>query len=225
MNPYLPVNPCCTDVVLNTPCGCSSTTTNYGCNNDNPCSTNLILSSNVIYNGPALTCIIAEPCDTLNVVLQKIDEVICNLLSQINTLNTQVTNITTQVVNINSEILDINNTLNECCGPITTTTTTTVCVCTSPELFKWDVLVTSEDLDDSANGMVYVQFFNCDGDLDVVSFDTPGTYTEAFCGNVDFFLLQFYFDSEYNAVSTFEQPVKGDNCCPQTTTTTTTIII
>ena len=80
--------------MINTPCGCNSTITNNGCNNnDNPCSTNLTLSSNVIYNGPELECIIAEPCDTLNVVLQKIDEIICNLLSQINILNTQVTNI------------------------------------------------------------------------------------------------------------------------------------
>lgn len=223
MNPYLPVNPCCTDVVINTPCGCNSTITNNGCNNnDNPCSTNLTLSSNVIYNGPQLECIIAEPCDTLNVVLQKIDEIICNLLSQINILNTQVTNITTQVININSEIIEINNTLGECCGPPTTTTTTTACICTNPSLFKWDVIVTSEDLDASVNSRVYVEFFNCDEELEIITFDTAGTFNEAFCGNVDFYLNQFYFDSEYIEISTIEQPIKGDNCCPQITTTTTT---
>jgi hypothetical protein len=80
----------------------------------------------VLYNGPVLDCIIAEPCDTLNVVLQKIDEIICNLLLQINTLNTQVANITTQIININNDIININNTLDVCCGATTTTTTTTI---------------------------------------------------------------------------------------------------
>ena len=120
--PYLPVNSCCTDVVLNSPCGCSSTLPNSGCN-DNPCGTNVTLSSNVIYNGPELPCIIAEPCDTLNVVLQKIDEIICNLLQQINTLNTQVANITEQIINIEADIIIINNALDQCCATTTTTTT------------------------------------------------------------------------------------------------------
>jgi hypothetical protein len=128
-SPFLPVNPCCTDVVLNSPCGCSSTITNSSCSN-NPCETNLTLSSTIVYNGPALSCIIAEPCDTLNVVLQKIDEIICNLLSQINTLSIQVTNINNEIITINTDITNINNTLGECCGSATTTTTTTECPCT-----------------------------------------------------------------------------------------------
>jgi hypothetical protein len=79
-----------------------------------------------VYDAPALSCIIAEPCDTLNVILQKIDSIICNLLTQINSLNVQVYNITTQVLNINSEIVTINNILNEGCpSPATTTSTTT----------------------------------------------------------------------------------------------------
>lgn len=122
--PYLPVDPCCTDVVLNSPCGCSSTITNSGCNNNNPCSTHLTASSTIVYNGPALSCTTAEPCDTLNVILQKIDEIICNLLTQINTLNIQVNNLNSQIITINSEIINIYNTLDVCCV-ITTTTTTT----------------------------------------------------------------------------------------------------
>lgn len=122
--PYLPVNPCCTDVVINDPCGCSSTITNTGCNTNNPCSTHLTASSTIVYDGPALTCTTAEPCDTLNVILQKIDEIICNLLSQINTLTNQVTNITNQVITINGDIVNIYNTLDICCSATTTTTTT-----------------------------------------------------------------------------------------------------
>jgi hypothetical protein len=123
--PFLPVNPCCTDVVLNTPCGCSSTIANSGCNNNNPCSTHLTASSTIVYDGPVLPCIVAEPCDTLNVILQKIDEIICNLLTQINYLTNQVTNITNQIIMINGDIINIYNTLGECCGATTTTTSTT----------------------------------------------------------------------------------------------------
>jgi hypothetical protein len=128
--PYLPVNPCCTDVVLNSPCGCSSTITNSGCGSNDPCSTHTTLSSNVIYNGPILPCIIAEPCDTLNVILQKIDEIICTLLGQINTLQGQVNNITTELLVINNDITNIYNTLDVCCV-ITTTTTSTLNPCES----------------------------------------------------------------------------------------------
>jgi hypothetical protein len=123
--PFLPVNPCCTDVVLNTPCGCSSTITNSGCNNNNPCSTHLTASSTIVYDGPVLPCIVAEPCDTLNVILQKIDEIICNLLTQINYLTNQVTNINIQINNINGDIINIYDILDECCGATTTTTSTT----------------------------------------------------------------------------------------------------
>ena len=124
--PFLPVNPCCTDVVINDPCGCSSVISNSGCNNNNPCSTILTASSTIVYDGPVLSCIIAEPCDTLNVILQKIDSIICNLLTQINTLNIQVSNITTQIITINGDIININNQLDNCCNVTTTSTSTTI---------------------------------------------------------------------------------------------------
>jgi hypothetical protein len=118
--PFLPVNPCCTDVVLNSPCGCGSTISNCGCNN-NSCGTNLTASSTIVYDGPALSCTTAEPCDTLNVILEKIDSIICNLLTQINILTIQINNITTEIINIEGDIINIYNQLGECC---TTTTST-----------------------------------------------------------------------------------------------------
>jgi len=75
--PYLPVNPCCTDVVLNTPCGCSSITTNGSFNNT--CNTNLTASSTIVYNSVPLPCTTIKPCDTLNVAIQKIDNALCSL--------------------------------------------------------------------------------------------------------------------------------------------------
>ena len=131
--PFLPVNPCCTDVVINNSCGCSPAITNHNCG-QSPCGTNVILSSNVLYNGPVLDCIIAEPCDTLNVILQKIDEIICNLLTQINSLNIQVNNITQQIININGDIININNTLDVCCNVTTTTSTSSSTTTTSTTL-------------------------------------------------------------------------------------------
>lgn len=115
--PYLTVNSCCTDVISNSPCGTTD-----------PCSTHLTISSTIVYDGPLLPCIVAEPCDTLNVILQKIDEIICTLLSQISILNNQVTNISNQLITINNDITNIYAVLDYCC---VTTTTTLVPPCES----------------------------------------------------------------------------------------------
>lgn len=197
-HPFLPVNPCCTDVVLNSPCGCTSTLPNTGCGQDQ-CGTNVILSSNVLYNGPVLDCIIAEPCDTLNVILQKIDEIICNLLTQINILNIQVTNITTQIININTSIVNINNTLAECCtGATTTTTSTTICPCTYHE---------------------YVSIFEFPGTFTYVECDTFEVLTvtgsldvNVVCVNNNYPTIEI---GKINVLNTGE-------CCSVITTTTTT---
>jgi len=99
---YLPTNPCCTDVVLNSPCGCSSTVTS------DPCKTGVHYSKSITYNGPILPCSNAQPCDDLNVVLSKIDEIICTLKNQ------QATN-TQEIALMKQNIIDINNTLSSCC--------------------------------------------------------------------------------------------------------------
>lgn len=114
--PFLPVNPSCGTVVINDPCGCSPTSITNNCNT-NQCSTALTASSTIVYNGPELSCIVAEPCDTVNVILQKIDNIICNLLLQVNTLTNQVNSIKSQVIYINGEIVDIYNVLDECSTP------------------------------------------------------------------------------------------------------------
>jgi len=198
--PFLPVNPCCTDVVLNSPCGCTSTLPNTGCG-QNPCETNVILSSNVLYNGPVLDCIIAEPCDTLNVILQKIDEIICNLLSQINTLNIQVTNITNQIININSEIININNTLDVCCaGATTTTTSTTLCPCTYYQ---------------------YVSVAPFPGTFTYVECDTLQPTTVTAGGEVDTVCVNNNYPTiEIGKINVLDTEV----CCSVITTTTTTTL-
>jgi hypothetical protein len=123
MNPYLPVNPCCTPTPVST--GCHQSNSVSQCNN--ACSTNLPVSSDVIYNGPELTCTLIAPCDTVNVALQKADAIICSLLSQITSLTNLVNVLTEQIVNINSELIIIENNLDECCNTTTTTTTASLC--------------------------------------------------------------------------------------------------
>ena len=187
--PFLPVNPCCTDVVLNSPCGCSSTLPNSGCGQD-LCGTNVIVSSNVLYDGPVLDCIIVEPCDTLNVILQKIDEIICNLLIQINTLNIQISNITTQIINIQGDIININNTLAECC--VTTTTTTTSCPCTTygyvgptinPGTITYVECNTLEPITDTASNTV--QFVCVDNNYPIIEIGAINVIdTQDCCSNI-----------------------------------------
>ena len=99
---YLPTNPCCTDVVVNAPIGCSSTVT---CD---PCETGVHFSKSITYNGPTLPCSNVQPCDDLNVALSKIDELLCTLKNQ------QVTN-TQEIALMKQNIIDINNTLSTCC--------------------------------------------------------------------------------------------------------------
>ena len=108
--PFLTVNTCgCTATVSSCNNNC-----NNGCNDN--CTSNPILSSNIVYNGPALTCTTIEPCNSLNVVLQKLDEVICSLLVQIDELNVFALDVTEQITLINNNITTINNTLNVCCS-------------------------------------------------------------------------------------------------------------
>lgn len=105
---YLPVNPCCTGVVLNNPCGCTST-----CNSStNSCGTNGPLSSTVVYDGPTTPCSNVEACDTLNVALSKIDALLCDLQTQ-QAQNTQdIAAMKEQIIDINNQITNINN---NCC--------------------------------------------------------------------------------------------------------------
>jgi len=107
---YLPVNPCCTGVVLNTTCGCNST-----CNcksTTNSCGTTGALSNTIVYNGPTLPGSGVEACDTLNVALSKIDEVLVELKNQVALNTAAISTITEQINNINAQITTINN---DCC--------------------------------------------------------------------------------------------------------------
>jgi len=81
---YLPVNPCCTP---STPCAtpiccpdpCSNCTSSCGDPCANPCYVIGKRTDDLAYNGENLPCTSIDQCDTLTVVLQKIEEAICTL--------------------------------------------------------------------------------------------------------------------------------------------------
>jgi len=105
---YLPVNPCCNSTASTSSCGCNSTCT---CST-NSCGTKGPLSSTVVYDGPTLPGSGVEACDTINVALSKIDEVLVELKTQVATNTAAISAITEQINNINSQITTINN---NCC--------------------------------------------------------------------------------------------------------------
>ena len=81
---YLPVNPCCTPT---TPCTtpsccpdpCSTSCTSCGDPCANPCYVIGKRTDDLAYNGENLPCTDIDQCDTLTVVLQKIEGAICTL--------------------------------------------------------------------------------------------------------------------------------------------------
>lgn len=77
---FLPTNPCCT-----TPCDPCS----------NPQADPSKQSDHLIYTGPNLPCTGIETNDTFTEVIEKIEEVICTLLSGITTTTTTTNNSTT----------------------------------------------------------------------------------------------------------------------------------
>lgn len=77
---YLPLNPCCGT----NPCGCIDPCTN-------PASDTTRQSSYIIYTGAALPCLGIETNDTLETVVQKIEEKFCELASFVGFTTTTTT--------------------------------------------------------------------------------------------------------------------------------------
>ena len=93
---YLPVDHCC---------HCEPTINS--CNNDKE------VSSNVVYDGTTLPTSGIKSCDTINVALQKIDEVLTKLVNEQYINKNNINLLINQVNLINSELIEINN---NCCS-------------------------------------------------------------------------------------------------------------
>jgi hypothetical protein len=78
-------------------------------------NTTIIGTSAVSYDGPRLPCTNIKPCDGLDTILTKLDNVLCSAIANVETLTENVTNITEDLMIIGEDIIDINNHLNICC--------------------------------------------------------------------------------------------------------------
>lgn len=81
------------------------------------------LSENIKYDGPALACSSTNTCDDLNTILEKINNVSCNLIDSVSEITETVNTLTENVNTITINIINIFDQLEICC-PTTTTTTT-----------------------------------------------------------------------------------------------------
>lgn len=86
-----------------------------------PCNVPCTPTDNVCYSGPNLSCTGIHTCNTVTVSLQKIDEEVCDLQSQITALQTLVNSLTTTTTTTSTS---------------STTTTTTTIACPSCNFYS-----------------------------------------------------------------------------------------
>lgn len=94
-------------------------------------NTTIIGTSDVFYDGPQLPCSNIETCDTLTVAFEKLDELVCVIIEDVESLTNEVNNIEENLVDINNTIVNINNQLNICCPTTTTTSSSSTSTTTS----------------------------------------------------------------------------------------------
>lgn len=159
-------------------------------------------TSAVTYDSTPLPCTDVTTCDGLNDILSKFDAVICDVKASVDSITEDVINLTEDLMLITEDIVDIQNQIFICCpiceftgtadqlpdptttttstsssttttstSSTTTTTTTEYCYC-----YTYEVTVTEEDLNESIDGQVSVQFRNCNEDEVTVNYDVSGTY-------------------------------------------------
>ena len=129
---FLPENPCCTaNPLVNT----------VPCPGGDPCTVQLVPTEYVAYSGPNLPCTGINTCDTATVALEKVDDQICDLKTQIINLQNLVNTLTTTTTTSTST---------------STTTTTTTIACPSCKFYSVENSTISE---------VEVVYYQCGGIL------------------------------------------------------------
>lgn len=208
MNNYLPVNPCCTEVVSTTNCNQVYQISNYGCVK-NICKSNFPVTSDIVYNGIELTCTLIAPCDTISVVLQKIDAILCSLNNQIISLTEQIEGLTDQIEEAETDITLIFDTLEDCCTTTTTTTLSCVSYLYEIELVECEGCLKIETIYISNSELLTLSYFYL--------FNSTKMRVKRFLGC-----------SQEPAQNDILNSSGNENCeeivCPTTTTTTTTTL-
>lgn len=100
--------------------------------------------------------------------------------------------------------------------PTTTTSSTTVCNCE-----EFDVTITSEDLIDatgntlnpSLNGVVFITYIDCMGDIQQKQYADAGVYPSDFCGNILTNPAETYWKDNDELDGTSSANPNGNTCC------------
>jgi hypothetical protein len=100
--------------------------------------------------------------------------------------------------------------------PTTSTTSTTICTCED-----YDVTITAEDLIDATgntlnpdlNGVVFITYIDCLGDIQQMQFIDPGVYTNAFCGSILTNPAETYWKNNNELDGTSNAIANGNTCC------------
>ena len=187
-------------------------------------------TSDVLYDSTPLPCTDVNTCDSLNSILVKFDNVICNVKANVDIITEDVVNLTEDVMVISEDIVNIQNQLNICCpvttsttsttstsstttttttlAPTTTTTTTILCDC-----YSYEVTVTQIDLDNSDTNEVGVTIpIQCDGEVNVkIEYNIAGDY--GICVSSESEPPFQYIIVEGQTELTFNQPVNTNKCC------------
>lgn len=100
--------------------------------------------------------------------------------------------------------------------PTTTTTSTTVCNCED-----FDVIITSQDLIDATgntsnpdlNGVVFITYIDCMGDIQQKQYADAGSYPSDFCGNILTNPAETYWRNNEEQDGTSSAVANGNKCC------------
>jgi hypothetical protein len=104
----------------------------------------------------------------------------------------------------------------------TTTTTTTAGPC---NCFTYDVIIGQEDLDDATgntdpgkdNGVVYVEYTNCEGIPTTSQYSVANTYLNSICVDTNALTptIYYYKNNTQTAPSTSSTSITANDCCVQ----------
>jgi hypothetical protein len=78
-------------------------------------NTTIIGTSAIGYDSTPLPCTGVQPCDGLNDILVKFDNIICNVTNDVNILTEEITNITEDLMIIGEDVINTQNQIDICC--------------------------------------------------------------------------------------------------------------
>lgn len=179
---------------------CPENTTNCGCEN-NPCGCK-ISSDDIAYQGPSLSCTGIEPCDSMTVAIQKLNDYACgiDLVQNIITNIINNTSLYNQFVTIVNQTVDCDTVFN--CLATTTTTTTlapNTCNCIEISIHPDDIAAATGNSLPQVDNLVFLngpKEIICGGGSLPDSFDIADTYKYCILTDAIPLLSLYYYKND-----------------------------